>query len=533
LDIYPNHAEALYGLGVLTLEKLDYDISCRGLNDGVAIGVEVRSALGFFDTVIVNDTSRRGDTTGLAHRSSAICILQYFKELEAGRSVDKLPEVPHFVESFRKTLLRCRNHFNEVCTVLASSVALDLHVVEYCTLLQDALRIHDHHPCTNMWLQTRIEYSNHLYNVLNRVALQSQFSNGQDRTIMMLQVETFAECLEFFADWASADARDAFYCEHAELFAELRSNCKTCFASITHVVLASIGASSTGNSGSASGSDSSGDGMEIMGSLDDPSQYQVVSSASSLAPFPGIHLTPEEVDLLANAATMGVNLIKLDVVAAHAGSSTAVADAAELLSGVLSVHFAVCFNRQTATSFSDFADSLLYFVGLLTVQPELLTAAFTEHASGLWDAVSGQNSAASSMFRQQQVSISLLVTAKYLFCRALLAEPPTDCDGQLLNHCSQYIASIGAAVSPPGGANSSVCSTEENEDRMTMLYNLAVVCFKMNEIDQCEFHLKEYARLQVVSQVGTLKGVRDELLADEDFQQLQSHAWFQQLFEGV
>ena len=69
----------MYGLGVLTLEKLDYDMSLLGLMEKKVICDQVMTALSYFDKVIANDTSRRGDTTGLAHRSCAVTILQHFK----------------------------------------------------------------------------------------------------------------------------------------------------------------------------------------------------------------------------------------------------------------------------------------------------------------------------------------------------------------------------------------------------------------------------------------------------------------------
>ena len=202
LDAFPNHADALYGQGVLVLEKLEFML---GNNESFNVSIEVQRALHIFQTVIRNDTSGRGETTGLAHRASANAITQYVDYLSNWKVVNKEADRTPCIHALFSLMKQCEAHYNAVCSILSGDKYLDQYLVDFAGNMQNGLRLLDEvpwrsEPYAGMLLDVfrqRCYYCSYIQHVLQTVALQSAFSNNKDGEMLSLQMGCWVDLLEF------------------------------------------------------------------------------------------------------------------------------------------------------------------------------------------------------------------------------------------------------------------------------------------------------------------------------------------------
>jgi hypothetical protein len=120
-----NHADAHYNLGLTELELI-YDIcdDDAGLStDWTLLHVMLVKPLDILSTVIANDTSKRGETTGLAHRIVANVYCRYYKAVNVGNA------------PFNKFFEQIKIHISASVIILANHPDLDTLMFESCQLL--------------------------------------------------------------------------------------------------------------------------------------------------------------------------------------------------------------------------------------------------------------------------------------------------------------------------------------------------------------------------------------------------------------
>jgi hypothetical protein len=117
LSLCPQHADASYNMATLLIDRANYS---KKYTSNISV------AMNMLKDVISRDTSRRGETTGLAHRAIATALVKHhvsFTELRDIAAYDAL-------------LRDAKLHMRAACDILANhSQDLDTLIFEFCELL--------------------------------------------------------------------------------------------------------------------------------------------------------------------------------------------------------------------------------------------------------------------------------------------------------------------------------------------------------------------------------------------------------------
>ena len=117
LDLYPGHADAIYNQATVTMDR-------------TSSTDDVRPILNAMDTlreVIARDTSRRGETTGLAHRAIASCLVKHYDSVISSTGA---------TYSIEDLINDAQGHMSTACEILGSDYPdLDELILEYSALV--------------------------------------------------------------------------------------------------------------------------------------------------------------------------------------------------------------------------------------------------------------------------------------------------------------------------------------------------------------------------------------------------------------
>jgi hypothetical protein len=128
LSLVENHADAMYNLAIAHLEVVYIKCGSDDCMSPEDILSHLTTPIDILSTVIVNDTSKRGETTGLAHRILANVYCRYREAVSLTMS-----------NSFEKLFTSIRNHIIASVTILANHPDLDTLLFENCQLFHDMI----------------------------------------------------------------------------------------------------------------------------------------------------------------------------------------------------------------------------------------------------------------------------------------------------------------------------------------------------------------------------------------------------------
>jgi hypothetical protein len=118
LRVHPDSISAYYGMGLLQMSTIE---GRKTYESSSALKGDLATAFSHFDRVIQLDTSRRGETTGYAHRIKATAIATYLDILAS--------------ENERPSLLQMANdHFEKAAGIMQGSKELDTVLFDYAEL---------------------------------------------------------------------------------------------------------------------------------------------------------------------------------------------------------------------------------------------------------------------------------------------------------------------------------------------------------------------------------------------------------------
>ena len=204
LSLKPGYADANYNLAVLMLEEVEASADDRD-HDDVSFMDEVRAALRMLRDIISADTSGRGETSGMAHRTIGKTILEYLRFLSE-------PQDGVAVSSKRaqdEQLRLAQDHMDKARIILQNSAELDAIILEYANLCKVQMSLFfASNECSGLPSRANAVFRSNV--MLNRAldlllavsrsveeALQTPYSSGIDLDCYRLQ----AEALEDFWDW--------------------------------------------------------------------------------------------------------------------------------------------------------------------------------------------------------------------------------------------------------------------------------------------------------------------------------------------
>ena len=123
LALKPSSADARYNLAVLALEELeDHQGAAAGSHGSDAFIAGVRAAVDELKAIISADTSGRGETSGLAHRTIGKTLMEYLSELATGKQAQD------------ELLRQAEEHLDKARSILQNSADLDSVILEYAAL---------------------------------------------------------------------------------------------------------------------------------------------------------------------------------------------------------------------------------------------------------------------------------------------------------------------------------------------------------------------------------------------------------------
>lgn len=187
LGQYHDHPEALYNLGVLMMEKLN-------LKSSFHFKVElIKSAMLYASRVIELDTSGRGETAGLAHRSMALILVQHC------HICCQLLQQSSWQEIFKKA----NYHIHEMRRILLTNKSVDAYIFEYCSLFKESFSTFlscEHSPNPSSMSSSEfgmtMEVFSSSYNILSQNLLTEQVS-GLDMDCIILQGEMISDIADY------------------------------------------------------------------------------------------------------------------------------------------------------------------------------------------------------------------------------------------------------------------------------------------------------------------------------------------------
>jgi hypothetical protein len=120
ISLFPSHAETLYQLALLKLER--WNLIKEEASSPSPAPEEIHNIEQMLLQIVANDTSRRGETTGHAHRALATLYLQHFFLF-----------LPSHHNSYLSLVKKSLMHLERTRDILSShSTELDLYFFEYC-----------------------------------------------------------------------------------------------------------------------------------------------------------------------------------------------------------------------------------------------------------------------------------------------------------------------------------------------------------------------------------------------------------------
>jgi len=201
LSLMDSHADALYNLAVADLE-LVYDGCSEGSLSEENCVQQLASPCSNLSSVIANDTSRRGETTGLAHRILANVSCRYH---QAVMTKDHT--------SFDNLVVKIKSHISSSVTILANRPDLDALLFESCQLFHGMMSTH-------IQQQQEAEQNCNMSEVVSTSAnitflreqldycLQTPQSSGIDLDVKMLEGAVLVDAMSYFVAVLAKDEQD-------------------------------------------------------------------------------------------------------------------------------------------------------------------------------------------------------------------------------------------------------------------------------------------------------------------------------------
>jgi hypothetical protein len=185
LSLMEGHADALYNLALAELE-LSYDICDAESSTVAAIHAHLEKPCAILSTIISNDTSNRGETTGLARRILANVYCRYYKASMTAHG------------SFEELVNKIKTHVATSMTILANHPDLDTLLFENCQLFHGMMSAYMEDSGDDLSALISVTENISFLRQQVNACLQTPQSSGIDMDVKLLDGAILIEVIGYF-----------------------------------------------------------------------------------------------------------------------------------------------------------------------------------------------------------------------------------------------------------------------------------------------------------------------------------------------